>query len=134
MNGRFNPRMNTRRLFFSKIRAVFLDFQKRVGDASNPLPPSCTPVCKFVVVMFTNTFGLSLLAKKDCNISVKRKTKHANLWLRCVAMIFFIVGHVPINISKVLVKLVLSNSFVTCQVTGKRVNRGAGYGLEIPVS
>ena len=45
------------------------------------------------------------------------------------------VGHVPINISKLLVKfLQLPNSFPTCKVTGRRVNRGAGYGLEIPVN
>ena len=29
VNGRFNPRMNTIRAFFSKIKALFFDFQKR---------------------------------------------------------------------------------------------------------
>ena len=36
-----------------------------------------------------------------------------------------IVGHVPENISKCTV--------IEVQVVGKRVNRGAGYGLEITV-
>ena len=42
-----------------------------------------------------------------------------------------IVGNVPMNISKVLVKfLKLPSSFLTCKVTGKQVNRGAGYCLK----
>ena len=46
-----------------------------------------------------------------------------------------IVGHGPVNICKVLVKfLQLPNSFLTCKLTVKRVKRGLGYDLEIPVS
>ena len=38
------------------------------------------------------------------------------------------------NISKVLVTFIqLPKSFLTCKVPGNRVNRGTGYGLEIPV-
>ena len=45
-----------------------------------------------------------------------------------------IAGHVPINLSKTLHRfLSLPRSKINCVVTGRRVNRGAGYGLEIPV-
>ena len=45
-----------------------------------------------------------------------------------------IVGHVPKNLSKIMNRFtkILSCS-LRCKVTGKRVNRGAGYGLEITV-
>ena len=47
---------------------------------------------------------------------------------------FILVGHVPINLSKILHQfLKIPNCTIGCNVTGKRVNRGAGYGLEIPV-
>ena len=46
-----------------------------------------------------------------------------------------VVGHVSLNLSKVLLKfLQLPNSLLTCKVTGKRVNKGEDYGLEIPVA
>ena len=45
-----------------------------------------------------------------------------------------IVGHVPKNLSKILHQFKkIPNCTIGCKVTGKRVNRGAGYGLEIPV-
>ena len=45
-----------------------------------------------------------------------------------------LVGHMPRNISKFVYKfLKLSNSKLSCKVKGKRLNRGAGYDLEIPV-
>ena len=28
----------------------------------------------------------------------------------------------------------LPNSKISCQVSGKRINRGAGFGLEVPVT
>ena len=44
------------------------------------------------------------------------------------------VGHMPRSISKFVYKfLKLPNSKLSCKVKGKRLNRGAGYGLEIPV-
>ena len=46
-----------------------------------------------------------------------------------------LVGHVPRNISKfVYAFLQLRNSKLYCRVTGNRLNRGAEYGLEIPVT
>ena len=44
------------------------------------------------------------------------------------------VGHAPKNLSKPFYQfLSLSSCSISCEVTGKRVNRGDGYGLEIPV-
>ena len=43
-----------------------------------------------------------------------------------------IVGHVPLNWSKVASKfLQLTNHHIRVEVTGKRVNRGVGLGLKI---
>ena len=45
-----------------------------------------------------------------------------------------IVGHVPKNLSKIFHQFMkIPNSTIGCKVTGKRVNRGVDYGLEIPV-
>ena len=45
-----------------------------------------------------------------------------------------IVGHVSKNLSKIFHQfLKIPNCTIGCKVTGKRVNHGAGYGLEIPV-
>ena len=46
-----------------------------------------------------------------------------------------IVGHVPYNIASVISQFLrrdCNKGFV--QVTGNKVNRGAGYGLEVPCS
>ena len=43
-----------------------------------------------------------------------------------------IAGHVPKNLSKFSYQFsLLPNCTISCEVTGKRVNRGGGYGLEI---
>ena len=43
------------------------------------------------------------------------------------------VGHVPRSFCRYYSQyLLIRGSTVLCKVTGKRVNRGAGYGLEIP--
>ena len=43
-------------------------------------------------------------------------------------------GHVPKNLSKILnFFLTLPNCAIKWKVTGKHINQGAGYGLEIPV-
>ena len=45
-----------------------------------------------------------------------------------------LVRHIPRNISKFVYKfLKLPNSKLFLQIEGKRLNKGAGYGLEIPV-
>ena len=44
-------------------------------------------------------------------------------------------GYIPKNLSKTFKRfLTLPNCTIKCTVTGKRVNHGAGYGLEIPVN
>ena len=44
-------------------------------------------------------------------------------------------GHIPKNLSKTFKHfLTLRNCTIKCNVIGKRVNHGAGYGLEIPVN
>ena len=46
-----------------------------------------------------------------------------------------VVGHVPLNLSKMLLMfLQLSSSILGYEVTGKRLNRNAVYGLEISVT
>ena len=45
-----------------------------------------------------------------------------------------LAGYMPRNIYKFLYKsLKLPNSKLSCKVKGMRLNRGAGYGLEIPL-
>ena len=45
-----------------------------------------------------------------------------------------IVGYVPKNLSKIFHPFMkIPNCIIGCKVTGKRVNRGAGYGFEISV-
>ena len=46
----------------------------------------------------------------------------------------YVVGHVPLGLSKTFSNfLSLPTSTMLCIVTGKRLNPGAGLGLEIPV-
>ena len=45
-----------------------------------------------------------------------------------------VVGHVPLFLSKTLNKFLRSpGSNASCKVTGTRINRGIGVGLEIPI-
>ena len=45
-----------------------------------------------------------------------------------------IVGHVPKNLNKIFHEFMkIPNYTIGFKVTGKHVNHGAGYGLEIPV-
>ena len=61
------------------------------------------------------------------------KSAVAIIWDVCVSK--KIVGHVPVNWSKVAFKfLQLTNYHIRVEVTGKRVNRGVGLGLEIPAN
>ena len=44
-----------------------------------------------------------------------------------------VVGHIPLAIPKCIsLFLILPGSFLETKVTGKRINRGGGYGLEVP--
>ena len=45
-----------------------------------------------------------------------------------------IVEHLPKNLSKFFYQfLSLPNCTISCEVKGKRINRGGGYGLKFPV-
>ena len=45
-----------------------------------------------------------------------------------------VVVHMPLFLSKTLNKFLrLPGSYVTCKVTGTRINKGMGVGLEIPI-
>ena len=70
----------------------------------------------------------------DCNLDVMRE--EGNIHDQFAIGIFqnnVIMGHAPKCISKALSKfLTLPNCSITVTVTGKKVNRGGGYGLEIP--
>ena len=45
-----------------------------------------------------------------------------------------VVGHVPLFVSKTLKKFLrLAGSYASCKVTGTRINKGIGVGLEIPI-
>ena len=55
------------------------------------------------------------------------------MWADCVSK--KIVGHVPLNWSKVASKVFqVTNHHIRVEVIGKRVNRGVGLGLKIPVN
>ena len=44
-----------------------------------------------------------------------------------------VMGHIPLAISKCIsLFLTLPRTFLETVVTGKRINRGGGYGLEVP--
>ena len=46
----------------------------------------------------------------------------------------YVVGHVPLGLSKTFLNfLSLPASILLCIVTAKKLNRGAGLGLQIPV-
>ena len=46
----------------------------------------------------------------------------------------YVVGHVPLDLSKTFSNFLSLPAFtMLCIATGKRLNRGAGLGLEIPV-
>ena len=73
--------------------------------------------------MFTKTCRFPLLAMTPLNEKNIMNT-------HCVSK--KIVGHVPLNWSKVASKfLQFTNNLIHIEVTGKGVNRGVGLGLEI---
>ena len=74
------------------------------------------------------------IGDKDVHLAPEEDNEHDSF----AVAIFFqgrIVGHVPRNLSRVMnCFMKIPGCSIACKVTGKRVNRGAGYGLEIPVS
>ncbi len=76
--------------------------------------------------IWSPTIGESLLVKRESD-NVKDSTAVA------IYQEDTIVGHVPKNLaSRLLHFLTRDTCKAFAEVTGNRVNRGAGYGLEIP--
>ena len=83
------------------------------------------------------TVWLSILVEKNLERRHEEKNKEDESAIGVYRNDFqkeSLVGHMPRNISKFANKfLKLPNSKFSCKVKGKRLNRGAGYGFEIPV-
>ena len=103
--------------------------------ASQPTPCANLKVAEF------NSFIRGYHAYKDIWIPVPGevlilKREPTNVQDKSAVAIYNegdVVGHVPYNISSLLsnfLKRECNKGFV--EVTGSRVNRGAGYGLEVP--
>ena len=71
----------------------------------------------------------------DENVCLKSENENQNdKFAVAIVLEERIVGHVPKNLSKIFHQFTkILNCTIGCKVTGKRVNRRAGYGLEIPV-
>ena len=76
-------------------------------------------------VWISITGGDSLTCEREEH-NENDKSAVAIIWDDCVSK--KIVGHVPLNWSKVAS---LTNHHIRVEVTGKRVKRGVGLGLEI---
>ena len=68
----------------------------------------------------------------------RRELEYDEYALAIVAIDYFkreeVVGHVPLFLSKTLNKFNrLPGSYASCTLTGTRINRRIGVGLEIPI-
>ena len=71
-------------------------------------------------------------------VTLEEFSSHTIIVIAIVAIDHFkreaVVGHVSLFLSKTLNKFLrLPGSYATCKVTGTRVNRRIGVGLEIPI-
>ena len=63
----------------------------------------------------------------------REPTNHEDKFAVAVKLEGHVVGHLPFNIAPTISRFLnRSINKGTVEVTGKRINRGAGYGLEIP--
>ena len=85
--------------------------------------------------MFMGTTFIWMSGMQSLMISCIARTKRVmNLILRLLRLKQNVVGHVPIHLPRTFYCfLKLPCCSVSATVTSKRVNRGAGDGLEIPV-
>lgn len=66
-------------------------------------------------------------------VSVEKNNKHDAIY-DCNLLSKECSGTYTKDLSKLLQKfLLLANSSIACEVNGKYMNRGVGYGVEIPV-
>ena len=76
------------------------------------------------------TYELQTLVMKICILNLKMET----IMTRIPIIDGKTGGHIPKNLSKTFKRfLTFPNCTIKCTVIEKCVNRGAGYGLEIPV-
>lgn len=76
--------------------------------------------------IWTPTIGESLHCMREL---LNKKDKYAVAIMKDNK----VVGHVPLSYSRHLSQfLQIRSSSLSCKVTGERVNRGGGYGLEVP--
>ena len=61
----------------------------------------------------------------------REPTNHEDKFAVTVKLEGHVVGHFPFNIAPTISHF-LNRNKGTVEVTGKRINRGAGYGLELP--
>ena len=85
-------------------------------------------------MIFHKTFHV---VHENCDENFGLKSENENQHDKFLVAIVLgerVVGHVPKNLRKIFHQFMkIPNCTIGCKVTGKRVNRGAGYGLEIPV-
>ena len=75
----------------------------------------------------------SKIGDKNFYLKSENENQH-NKFAVAIVLEGRIVGHVTKNLRKIFHQFVkIPNCTIGCKVTGKRVNRGADYGLEIPV-
>ena len=81
--------------------------------------------------MFIRTTGLPSEGK--CCSSSESLGNHADKSAVAVMKLDTVVNHVPYNLASIFSQF-LKRDFnkATVEITGERVNRGAGYGLEVP--
>ena len=75
-----------------------------------------------------------IIGEKKFESRHEEKNEEDEFWIGVYRNDFQKESHMPRNISKFMYKfLKLPNSKLSCKVKGKRLNRGVGHGLEIPV-
>ena len=82
--------------------------------------------------MLTRIFGIQWLVRCYC-LSDSRTDNSEDSHAVAVLNEDVIVGHIPYNLAPIVESFLrrdVNKGFA--QVTGNKVNRGAGYGLEIP--
>ena len=87
-------------------------------------------MCGFQIYKYIWPF---FIGEKVLECLHKKENKKHKFTIAVLCNIFFyklVASNVSLNFSKVLFKsLHLSNSILTCKVTGKHLKRGAGYAL-----
>ena len=84
-----------------------------------------------LILLFKDTTSISISGplSKERRIAAQANPKMS----RAAVYQDRVVGHIPVVISKrIFLFLTLSGSFLETKATGKKINSGGGYGLEVP--